>query len=675
MRFSVIIQARCGSTRFPNKVLEKIGDHSILEIIVERLKQSKKIDSIIVATSLNKIDDQIEDLCNARSIEVFRGDERNVLARFYECAEKYKLDNIIRITADCPVIDYALVEKGIEKFKENKFEYISNVNPPTYPDGLDFEIFSFQVLKEANDNPSKSKMDMEHVTGLIKSRKSHNISNSEDFSFLRLTLDEKDDLKVIRNVFEEFKPNIFFSFEDIIGLYKKHKSIFLDNLHIARNSGEKMKKGQKLYQRAKQIIPGGNMLLSKRPEMFLPDLWPSYYSSCSGCNVFDLEGNRYIDMASMGIGTNILGYSHPEVEEVVTKAVKDGNMSTLNCPEEVYLAEELISIHPWSEMVKFARSGGEANSIAVRIARAFTGKDRIAVCGYHGWHDWYLSMNLTKEDELKQHLLGGLEPKGVPKGLKNTVLGFEYNNFDQVEAIIENNKDQLAAIKMEVKRNEEPSENFLEKIRNITEKHGILLIFDECTSGFRETDGGLHKKYKVFPDIAVFGKALGNGHAITAVIGKKEVMQKAQETFISSTFWTERIGPVAALKTLEIMKRDNTWESITKTGENIITRWNKLAELYELDINIFGLPSLCGFSFDYEKNLEYKTFITQEMLKEGFLVGNTVYSSISHTPEIIDSYFEKLKPIFAKIKEIENGDSTTEFLDGPVCHSGFQRLN
>jgi len=457
--------------------------------------------------------------------------------------------------------------------------------------------------------------------------------------------------------------------------YNSNPEKFRKNVHIKRNEGLKMKKGQKLYNRAKSIIPGGNMLLSKRPEMWLPDQWPSYFSKAKGCKIWDLDGIEYTDMASMGIGTNILGYSHPEVEETVVKAVTDGNMSTLNCPEEVLLAEKLIDSHPWADMVKFARSGGEANAISIRIARSFTGRDKIAVCGYHGWHDWYLSLNISEEDGLSKHLLSGLNPSGVPKGLKDTVYGFEYNNFEQLEEIVMSDKNNFAAIKMEVKRNVDPQDNFLEKVRKLATENNIVLIFDECTSGFRETNGGLHKKFNVNPDIAIFGKALGNGHAITSVLGIREVMQAAQNTFISSTFWTERLGPAAALKTLEIMEREKSWITITNNGKSIIKRWKDLARKYSVDIELFGIPALCGFNFAAQNNLAYKTFITQEMLKYNFLCGNTIYSSISHESENIDNYFYHLDKLFEKISDFEDGEDVQKYLEGPICHSGFNRLN
>ena len=433
------------------------------------------------------------------------------------------------------------------------------------------------------------------------------------------------------------------------------------------------KTGQNLWKRAKKIIPGGNMLLSKRAEMFLPDNWPAYYSKAKGCKVWDLDGNEYIDMSIMGIGTNTLGYGHPEVDEAVINAVKSGNMSTFNAPEEVQLAEKLLKMHPWADMTRFARSGGEANAIAIRIARAASGKDKVAICGYHGWHDWYLAANLGNDSSLDGHLLPGLTPMGVPRNLKDSVLPFNYNNFDELEQLVL--KHEIGVIKMEVVRNEAPKDNFLEKVRTLATKNNIVLIFDECTSGFRQSYGGIHKIYGVEPDIAVFGKALGNGYAITSVIGRKEVMECAQSTFISSTFWSERIGSVAALKTLEVMEKEKSWEQITNTGKKISKRWLEKGTKYDIPISVSGIPAISSFGFKSKNNLSYKTLITQEMLKKGYLATNLIFVSTEHSSEIIDGYFENLDQVFKLIKECEEGRDVKSLLEGPVCHSGFKRLN
>ena len=280
----------------------------------------------------------------------------------------------------------------------------------------------------------------------------------------------------------------------------------------------KSKNGVNLYKYAKTLIPGGTTLFSKRSELHLPDKWPAYFIKASKINVWDLKGDKYLDMFC-AVGTSILGYSNENVNKAVNSCIKHGNLTTLNCPEEVYLSKEIIKHHPWAEMSKFTRGGGEANSLAIRIARANTKKKNVAFCGYHGWHDWYLSANINSKNNLDQHLMSGLNYDGIPENLKNTSFPFPYNNYEYLLKLI--NKKNIGIIKMEVMRNYSPNNNFLQKIRKICNKKKIILIFDECTSGYRQNMGGIHLNFKVNPDMAIFGKALGSGYAINAVIGKK----------------------------------------------------------------------------------------------------------------------------------------------------------
>ena len=678
MKVTAMVQARMGSSRLPKKVMKPVSiGIPIIEVLLHRLSKSSEIDQIIVATSEQSSNRALVEYVCKLGYPIYQGSENDVLDRYYQAALKQKSDVIVRITGDCPLIDPEIVDLVINAYKSTDADYVSNIDPPTYPDGLDVEVFSFDALEVAWEM-AQSRFDREHVTPYIRNSdqfKTHNVVSDKDFSNERWTVDEVEDYNVIQGIFNHFSPQIDFSWREVLNLLQIEPNIFSTNRHLIRNEGGRMKTGQKLYKRAKRVIPGGNMLLSKRPEMFLPEKWPSYFGKSKGCKVWDLDGNEYIDMSIMGIGTNTLGYGNPEVDEEVIKTVRDGNMSTLNCPEEVYLAEKLVELHPWADMVRFARAGGEINSIAIRIARASTGKDKIAICGYHGWHDWYLSTNLNNDKNLDGHLLPGLQPNGVPRGLTGTTLPFNYNDIEQLEQLIKDNKGEIAAIKMEVSRNEGPKDNYLQKVRDLATENNIILIFDECTSGFRETFGGLHKKYGVEPDIAIFAKALGNGYAISACIGRQEFMQAAQQTFISSTFWTERVGPTAALKTLEVMEREKSWQTITQIGNNISRQWHSLADKYELEISTWGLPALSGFTFNSPSALSYKTLITQEMLKKGYLAANSVYACTEHKQEIVDGYFAELDPIFAIIKECEEGLDVNTLLEGPLCHSGFKRLN
>ena len=435
-----------------------------------------------------------------------------------------------------------------------------------------------------------------------------------------------------------------------------------------------MGKGQILYKQAKKIIPGGTQLLSKRPEMFLPDFWPAYYDKAKGCEVWDLDGKKYIDASFMGIGSCILGYSDPDVDNHVIAAIKKANITTLNCPEEVELAKLLIDIHKWADMVRFARTGGEAMSIAVRIARAATEKDLVLFCGYHGWHDWYLAANLADDKSLDGHLLPGLEPKGVPRALRKTAIPFKYNDKKAFLALIRRYKNKIAAVVMEPIRNYQLEGDFLETIRKVTRRLKIVLIFDEITSGWRLNAGGVHLKLKVSPDVAVFAKAMSNGYPMAAIIGRKNVMQAAEETFISSTYWTDRIGPVAALATIKKIKRDRIPEYLISIGEKIQKGWKELARKYGLDISVYGIKPLSHFSFNYKEPLVPKTIFTQIMLEEGFLATTSFYSSFAHKDKHIQAYLKAAGRVFSFISYKMRKGNLKNCLKGKVCHSGFKRL-
>lgn len=675
MRIVAIVQARMGSTRFPNKVMSLVTGVPLIELLLRRLAHAKSLTQIVVATSTDPRNDELVRHVERLGYQVFRGSEDDVLDRYYRTATTFAADAIVRITGDCPLIDPTIVDQVIDLFVESGVDYASNTSPPTYPDGLDTEVFTMNALAIAHSHATATSQ-REHVTPFITGSgrfRTTNLRCASDFSHLRWTVDEPVDLGVVRDVFEHFAPRQDFTWAEIIQLTEALPDLFYRNQHLIRNEGATLGTGQKLWKRAKNIIPGGSMLLSKRAEMFLPEQWPAYFSKAKGCQVWDLDGQKYIDMSIMGIGTNVLGYGHPEVDAAVHSTVDAGNMSTLNCPEEVYLAERLIELHPWADMVRLARSGGEANAIAIRIARAAAGKSTVAICGYHGWHDWYLAANLGDDENLAGHLLPGLQPNGVPENLRGTVVPFNYNDIDELETLIASRN--VGVIMMEVSRSTGPTDGFLHKVRDLATKHGIVLMFDECTSGFRQTFGGLHKMYGVEPDMAMFGKTLGNGYAITAVIGRREIMEAAQTSFISSTFWTERIGPTAALKTLEVMNRLQSWDYITKIGGEITKRWTALAEKYRLEIVTSGLSALTTFAFTSKDTLAYKTLITQEMLKQGFLATTSIYVCMEHTPNVIDDYFEKLEPIFATIQECEDGRDVLSLLNGPICDTGFRRLN
>lgn len=435
-----------------------------------------------------------------------------------------------------------------------------------------------------------------------------------------------------------------------------------------------MDAGQKLYREAKKRIPGGTQLFSKRPELLLPDLWPAYYSKAKGCRVWDLDGRVYRDMSYMGVGSCVLGYADAEVDGAVRKVIQDGGMSTLNAPEEVTLAKELIRIHPWAGMARFARCGGEAMTIAVRIARAARRKDKILFCGYHGWHDWYLAANLATDRALDGHLLSGLSPRGVPRALVGTALTFRYNDTEGFLKAFRANRGDLAAVVMEPVRNFFPVKGFLERVRDETRRAGVPLVFDEVSAGWRMTHGGVHLGLGIEPDLAVFAKAMSNGYPMAAVIGREPVMQAAQETFISSTYWTERIGPTAALATIHALRKRNAPARLKATGTRVREGWRKAASAAGIRIELSGMPPISHFSFEHPDPLALKTLFTQEMLKKSFLAADAFYASLAHTAKDVSEYLAAAEEVLSFIARAIRSGRPRKFLKGPVCHGGFKRL-
>jgi len=433
-----------------------------------------------------------------------------------------------------------------------------------------------------------------------------------------------------------------------------------------------MNKGQELLKKAKKIIPGGNQLLSKRSEMFLPGLWPTYYKKAKGCKVWDLNNKVYYDFAGMGVTSCVLGYSNEYINRALIKGLESGSMCTLNAVEEVELAEELLNIHKWSGMAKFCKSGGEACMVAIRIARAYTNKNNIAFCGYHGWHDWYLATNMNGSKNLDNQLLPGLKAKGVSNSFKNSIKPFLYNDIASFKKLFKNNNNNIGIIIMEPMRGVKPSHNFLRQVKSIAKKNKAILIFDEITSGFKDNYGGLHLKLKVTPDMAIFGKSIGNGYPISAIIGKKDIMQVAQETFISSTMWTDRLGFIAAKVTLKKLKQLNINRLISNYGNKIKKGWIKISKKNKVKISISGQDSIPYLKFDYPNSLEILTYFTQEMLKKGFLAGAQVATSFAYNDKIINKYLKEVDNVFSKIQTcLKNGKFP---LKGEIKHSTFKRL-
>lgn len=752
-----IVQARLGSSRLPGKVLSPVdvavgggggAVHSVplLELLMARLRASKLVDQWILATSTRYVDDELAAWASAREFPCFRGSEDDVLDRFYQ-ASLLALNPVsrpealvVRVTADCPLLDGAEVDRVVAALQSHRtadpsvhFLYngslLADASDRTTPDGIDVEAFSFAQLDRAWRS-TRDRYDREHVTPFLRRQPGQALVLHSEMGLgkARWTVDTADDLEFVRQVVSgltaareasSLPQAMGFSIGDVAQYIAAHPA--LQEINSGRGgagvgSEVDVEHGQALYARARAVIPGGTQLLSKRPEMFLPERWPCYYRKAAGFSVTDLDGHRFSDASYNAIGACVLGMGDPDVDAAVHRAVESGSMATLNCPDEVYLAEKLVALHAdWAGKVRFARSGGEAMAMAVRIARAHTKRDVVAVCGYHGWHDWYLAGNLGSGSALDGHLLPGLDPAGVPRGLAGTMVTFRYNDTPALERILAEHGPQgsnrLAAVVMEPIRSTQPEPEFLAAARRVASAANAVLVFDEITVGFRLTLGGAHKTIVapdgsyVKPDIAVFGKGMSNGFAMAAVVGSAEVMESAQETFISSTYWTESVGPAAALACISKFERLRVHEHLATIGALVCDSWTRAAATASLPLYVeranLALPH---FEWRWPTLAEgsvleappamigraLKTLFTQKMLLRGYLATPSFYITYAHTPAMVSQYeaavtevFRDLASVVARALAVRKADGNDDaaieavlsVVSTPLCHAGFARLS
>ena len=669
-RVVVIVQARLGSVRMPRKVLEPLDGRPALELLIERASRARSVDEIVLAVPDLERDDPLQELAERMKIRCVRGSETDVLDRYIRAARASDATVVVRLTGDCPMIDHTIIDSVVGPVVEGRAEWASTGT--TFPDGLDVQAVTIAALERAAGAATEP-YDREHVFPWIirdESLRNVTIEHERDLGAMRVTLDEPEDLAVLRAVLEgrrEQEVDVA-----LLGqLWDVQPEVFAANRHLARDEGSSLGTGQKMWRHALNRIPGGSMLLSKRTEMTLPGVWPSYFERASGCEIWDLDGNRYVDVGLMGVGTNILGYAHPKVNEAVRQVVDKGALSTLNAPEEVALADRLCELHPWADMARFTRSGGEAGAVAVRIARAASGKDVVAFCGYHGWHDWYLSANIADDAALDGHLIKGLEPAGVPRALLGTARAFTYNDLEGLRRVLE--AGDVGTIITEVERSTPPAPGFLEGVRALADEFDAVLIFDECSSGFRQLLGGHHLVYGVEPDIAIFGKTLGNGFAVNAVIGRAAVMEAANRTFISSTFWTERIGSAAALAALRTMEEEDAPARVHRIGQQVADGWRETAAASGLRAVVAGLPALATFSIQGRDPGTVKAYLALSLLERGYLGANALYASIVHDDAVLGPYFEALGEILAEVAQRSDEELRMLLPNGPSW-TGFGRL-
>jgi len=646
MKKILIIQARMGSERFPGKVLELLGGRPVLEWVVNAAKKVETSDSVVVATSTHRIDNAIEDWCRENQVNCFRGSEQDVLARYFDAATFYSADVIVRLTADCPLLQPEIISQVLYCVSSGLSDYASNVSPPTWPDGLDCEAFTFRALKKAY-LMAVLPSEREHVTPFIRNNPSlfriKNIAlGLKNLGQHRWTIDTPEDLEFIEKLIQKSKgSNSLFKLLEILENtedlqqppYKRNagfeKSLEQENMVITNFSAS-----QSLLERAKKVIPLGAQTFSKSYIQYPENTSPFFVTQGRGGHVWDVDGNQYVDLIN-ALLPNVLGYGDETVNDAIVEQLGKGISFSLSTEVEVCLAEKLCQIIPCAEKVRFAKNGTDVTSAAVRLARAYTGRDQVLVCGYHGWQDW--SIGTTSRN------------KGVPKVVSELSQAIPYNDLTKLAEELKNNK--VACLIMEPCNVQIPHTGYLENVLQLCEQYGALLVFDEIITGFRFSLGGAQEYFGVTPHLSCFGKAMGNGMPISAIVGRADIMQEMENIFFSGTFGGETLSIVAALATIQKIEQYKVIEYLWDFGGELATSVSQLIMNNDLEqvIKLQGYQPWKVLSFSDDKqttSFEIKTYFMQEMIKRGILINGSHNVCFAHTrldqQKILTAYSETL---------------------------------
>jgi len=418
-----------------------------------------------------------------------------------------------------------------------------------------------------------------------------------------------------------------------------------------------MTRNKELLGRALMVIPRASQTMSKAPDQFVRGVSPFCLERANGCYVFDVDGNKYIDLAS-SLGAIILGYRHPDVEEAIRKQRKLGTIFSLPGEPEIRLAEKLVELLPHVDMVRFGLNGSDVTTAAIRVARAYTGRDHIAKCGYHGWPDWTIASN-------------PLRSAGVPQSVKNLTHEFKYNDLESLEKILDEYNDQIAAVILEPVSSTMPNKGFLEGVRRLATKHKAILVFDELVTGFRLSIGGAAEYFNVRPDLVCYGKAVSNGEPLSVLGGKREIMRVLERTdvFCSFTYAGFLSGVAAAMATLEFMQRNKVQEKIWKTGDLLMNNYNSLAEHYGIPTKALGFGPHPVFTFknvEGDDDLALKSLFIQETAKSGILTNCSVLMNYSHNESHVKKISREIDSIFSLMKDAIRKGKVGKMLEGPM---------
>mgnify|MGYP001396175221 CR=1 FL=1 len=418
-----------------------------------------------------------------------------------------------------------------------------------------------------------------------------------------------------------------------------------------------------LKARAERLIPSCTQTFSKGPTQFVQGVAPVFLKRGQGSHVWDVDGNEYIDYP-MGLGPVILGHNYPEVTEAVQRQLQEGSAFSLPHPLEVEVAELLSEIIPCAEMVRFGKNGSDVTSAAVRVARAYTGRDLIACCGYHGWQDWYIGTTTRRI--------------GVPKPVQALTVTFEYNDIQSLRRLFAEHPQRIAAVIMEPIGIQDPTDNFLHEVRTLAQQEGALLVFDEVITGFRVAMGGAQEHFGVTPDIACFGKAMGNGFPISAIVGRRDVMELFNEVFFSFTFGGEAVSLSAAKATIEVLRGKKVIPHLWEQGQRLKDGYHVLAAEHGITdfTQCLGLPPHTVAVFRNEQgqeSLEMKSLFMQECLKRGILFSGVQNTCFSHSPADIDTTLRVYNAAMEILADAIRHGTVREKLEGEPVQPVFRR--
>ena len=694
-----LIQARMGSSRLPGKVMKTIKGKPIIELLLKRLSKSEFIDEIIVATSSLNENDDLVTFVHQLGFKTYRGSEEDVLDRFYKAACHYEGDTIVRITADCPLVDPSLVDELIEAYHEHKTaDYFCNALPPSYPDGLDVEVFSFKGL-ETSWKEAKLPTEREHVTQYFHNSNQFNIENKgykNDFSNERWTLDEKEDFIVLEGIYNHFWPNIHFSWLEVIDLKTKHPELFFKNQNIMRNEGLIKSKldeielrnysigtfSRKYKEEIHTLIPGGAHTYSKGDDQF-PEIAPAAIARGDGAYIWDIDGNKFLDCA-MGLTSVSLGHAYEPVLKKVIEALSKGVNFQRPAEIEMSMAKEFLSLVPQHDRIKFAKNGSTVTTAAVKLARAKTGRKFVAFPADHPFYsydDWFISSKPCNS--------------GIPEEIGSMSLTFDSCNLDSLRALFEKYPDQIACVITEPEKitcgrscNCNISvQDFLSSAIELTQANGAVFILDEIVTGFKTGFPGSISKFNLTPDLTTWGKGIANGFSFCALTGKKEIMdlggilqtENDKVFLISTTHGGETHALAAAIETIKIFKSKNVIDHIHKLGKHFIELVEYVIKKHQLSQHIEiipceWLPALVFKDENHNVSDAYRTLLLQEMIKRGVLYQGAFVISLSHTLNDLYYFAKALDESLAVYKDaLQSGYET--YLNGNIIKPVFRKNN